>query len=264
MERTTVGSIMRSTQAYCLQLCEKETLDYGIAYFSERFAKLPEANQFREVMVGANDVSKAFAEAESFFRERNLRCYRWAPAADSNTPELTSFLIAQGFTEVRYAAMRLSSWPEATLAGRGASENKIRILPARAMRAALRATFTESSPRDHAFNQIAADACGERIDDPQLDMFVAMIEGKAAGRCGLYQVGDIARVIDLYVAKPFLNQGAEEAQLGYVLSMAHRLAFRNVCAQVALADAEQLTLMEKFGFVADGNIHEFHRSADIH
>ena len=33
MQRSTTGSILRSTQALCGQLCEKKTLEYGIAYY---------------------------------------------------------------------------------------------------------------------------------------------------------------------------------------------------------------------------------------
>ena len=51
MERSTVGSLLRTTQALCGQLCEKETLTHGIAYTCARYPNLSEVNQFREVVV---------------------------------------------------------------------------------------------------------------------------------------------------------------------------------------------------------------------
>ncbi len=98
MERSTVGSLLRSTQTYCAQLCEKQALTYGIAYYSERFAKLPEANQFREVLVDdPARIPAAFDEAERWFKEQGLTCYRWAPADGQASDTLSGFLVSRGF-----------------------------------------------------------------------------------------------------------------------------------------------------------------------
>src|SRR3989304_5124695 len=98
MERTTVGSLLRSTQAYCSELCEKETLEYGIAYYNPRFASLPEANQFREVLIeDPSRIPEAFEQTETWFRHRELFCPRWAPAEGQGTKELADFLTQHGF-----------------------------------------------------------------------------------------------------------------------------------------------------------------------
>lgn len=255
MERTTVGSILRSTQAHRSQVCEKKTLDYGIAYYSERFASLPEANQFREVVV--EDPAKlpdAYDQAEAWFRSLGLFCFTWAPAAGEAGDELAAFLTAKGFRPRGYVAMTLGEWVEVN----GAAD--VRVLPARAMRAALRGTFVGGV--DEGGSGILAEACCERLNDPQYDMFVAMVDGAPAGRCALYQVGDIARLMDLEVRDPFAHRGVREALTAHVLALAKRLMMRNICVLVDETDADRREWFERAGFMADGRIVEYERLAE--
>jgi len=257
LERTTVGSLLRSTQAHHSQLCEKRTLEYGIAYFSERFPDLPEANQFREVVVdNPAPIASAYDEAEACFGSLGLFCYTWAPAVGEASPELSAFLAAKGFRQRGYVAMTLTEWVTLEPA------EGVRVLPARAMRAALRDTFVDRSDASGggAADRLA-EACDERLNDPQYDMFVAVVDGKPAGRCALYQVGDIARLMDLEVCDAFADRGVQRALTAHGLAMAKRLTMRNICAQVEEADAVRREWFERAGFVADGRIVEFHRAA---
>ena len=253
MEHATIGSILRTTQAWCAQLCEKETLNYGIAYYSNRFANLPETNQFREVVI-QDDAAfpKALGESHEWFTSQSLACHRWAPAEGCASQELTAFLERNGFDKHVYTAMALTEWVNID------PTPDVRILPARAMRAALRATFTQAdSPESTAVKSLMADACDERMNDPQFDMFVAFVDGKPAGRCALYQVGDIARLMDLNVTPSFADSGADRALVAHMLSFAKRLSMRNICVQVADTDGRGCEWFEPFGFTADGTIEEF-------
>jgi N-acetylglutamate synthase-like GNAT family acetyltransferase len=98
----------------------------------------------------------------------------------------------------------------------------------------------------------------ERLDDPQLDMFVAMIDQQPAGRCGLYQVGDIARVMDLVVRSDYENRGVENALTAHALAYAKRIGMRNICLQIDTHDAQR-TWFEHAGFIENGQLVEFHR-----
>jgi GNAT superfamily N-acetyltransferase len=255
MDRTTVGSLLRSTQAHCSELCEKETLDYGIAYFNRRFAALPEANQFREVLIeDRSRIQEAFEQAEGWFRERGLFCHCWAPAEGRATDELHAFLTQQGFKARSYQAMALARWVNLEV------PPQARILPARAMRAAYRETFVHSdAPQSPAMRELLAESALERLDDPQLDMVVAMWGTQPVGRGGLYQVGDIARVMSLSVIPAFVARGVEQALLAHVLALAKRLTLPNVLVQIEEADNAARTLLESAGFVEDGEIVEFER-----
>ncbi len=255
MERSTAGSILRSTQAWCAQLCEKQTLTHGIAYYSEQFAALPQANQFREVVVDSTAaLSEALAEADEWFRSKALTCHRWAPAEGLASDEFNAFLARNGFRKRVHSIMALATWSDVEpVAG-------VRVLHARAMRAALRATFVETeSPNSPAQPELSADACEERLNDPQFDMFVATVDGEPAGRCALFQVGDIARVMDLSVLAPFADRGVDAALVSHVLALAKRLAMRNICVQVDESSERKPAWFERFGFRADGSIEEFDR-----
>lgn len=150
--------------------------------------------------------------------------------------------------------MALANWPDVERA------TGVRVLHARAMRSALRATFVEAeSPDSPAQRELSAGACEERLNDPQFDMFVATVDGNPAGRCALFQVGDIARVMDLSVLAPFADCGVDATLVLHVLSLAKRLAMRNICVQVDEASDRKPAWFERFGFRADGTIEEFDR-----
>lgn len=255
MTHSTVSSLLRCSQAYCLQLCEKQTLEHGIAYYCERFADVPEANQFREVVLDdpANFV-KAFEEAQEWFTSKGLTCHRWAPASGTASDELTAFLAERGFQRQEYTAMSLAQWVNLD------APQAVRVLPARAMRRAFRELVSaDSQATARAPSGSFVESYEQRLDDPQLDMFVALIDQQAVGRCALYQVGDIARVMDLVVRSEYENRGVENALTAHALAFAKRIGMRNICLQIDTGDAQQRAWFERAGFVESGNIVEFHR-----
>ncbi len=253
IEHATVNSLLRCTQAYCNQLCEKHTLDFGIVYFSERFPNVAELNQFREVIAeSADDVRTAMIEADAWFSQYRLTCCRWAPAMGRASDVLSAQLRERGFERRVDTAMRLSAWPTWDAVA------EVRVLPARAMRMAYRATFDGTPSKGEGGSAEAiAEVALERLDDPSFDMFVAMVDKKPAGRCALYQVGDLAQVRDLYVLPEFANRDVEQAMLSHVLAMAKRLSIGNVLACVAADDAAGADWFERAGFVTDGEIEEY-------
>jgi len=256
MSTPTVASLLRSSQALCGQVSEKETLNHGICYYSRRFAPLPEANQFREVLIeDAADVPRAFEQTERWYQERGLVCWRWAPADGTASDALRDFLGGAGFRERRYTALRLTHWPTFS------PSPSIRVLPARAMRPAYQDTFLRSDePAAPEVRGCRTHAWLERLDDPPFDMFVALDNREPVGRCGLYQVGDIARVIDLHVLSAFAMRGVEESLLHHVLGLSRRLAMRTTCVQLCEEDRAALQLFTCAGFTPDGSIVEFERS----
>lgn len=261
----TVDSILRATQAYCVQLCEKETLKFGIAYYSPRFPSAAALNQFREVIVESDaDAERAVEEAERFFAERNVTLRRWAPATGSGSEAVGKLLTERGFVRREYHAMGLTEWPD-----REAPQD-VRVLPARAMRAAFRSIVQADLERIDAPNREARlEIAEERLDDPHYDAFVALIDKSPAGAITLYQVGDFARVMDLRIADASGPGGANgssmvagEALLTHALALAKRLTMRRVLVQVHAEDEEALSLYQRAGFETDGRITEFERTSD--
>lgn len=241
MERTAVSAYLRTTQAWCLQLCEKETLDHGIAYVSPRHAILPEACHLREVVIeDETTIAPAIELTEQWFRERKLRCLRWAAVETQPLAPLQSMLEANGFQAKKYSVLALSRWNVPAVSG------DIRILPARAMRSAFLSTFAVPAE---------ANAFTERLDDPHLDMFVAVGPTGSIGRCGLFQVGDIARVIEPVVSNP----AAENALIAAALTLAKRLAYKTVLIQGDSDNHAALSRYAGYGFSPAGEFVEFDR-----
>lgn len=256
MSGTTCGWILRSEQALCLQLSEKETLDYGIAYYSERFRDHPEANQFREMLIeDESRTEEAVEQAEAWFHKRGLTCHRWAPAEIQNTERLAPILSARGYRDYSFIVMALTKWVD------WPASPHVRVLPARAMRAVYRETLDRHELISSGVDPtLVRRVCEERLDDAPYEMMVALVDRTPAGRCGLYQVGDIARVMDLSVLPEFANRGVSEALLANVLALAKRLMMRNVCCAVPSTATETVKLLQMSGFVVDGEIIEFHRT----
>lgn len=252
MSTPTIASLFRATQSWCEQLCEKSTLQFGIAFFAERFPLLPDANQFREIVVeNETQAAEAIREAEALFTTHGLRVHRWSPAAGAQSPALERLLIDRGFAARRFTAWRLSRWPHPP------KSTGVRILPARAMRAALPATVPDSGFASDEARKQAVDAALERLDDSQLDLAVAMAGDRAVGRCGLYQVGDIGQMVDLHT----LPANAEIATTlaCHTLALARRLAIRSVCAMAPHDSPYGAAFWEHLGFVADGEFVEYER-----
>ncbi len=259
MERSTVNSLLRCTQAYCNQLCDKHTLDFGIVYYCERFPRVAQLNQFREVIAeSSEEVLAAVAEADACFSQCGLQCHRWAPALGRASASLSARLGELGFERRVERALRLTEWPTWDV------PQGVRVLPARAMRAAYQETLDAApSFREDACSEDVAKVASERLDDPSFDMFVALVHDKPAGRCALYQVGDLAQVRDLTVLPEFENAGVERALLKQVLAMAKRLTIRHVLASVPVIDTIRSDWFQQAGFVMDGEIEEYGRTAPV-
>lgn len=246
-----VGSWLRTTQAWCQQLCDKETLDHGIIYFQPRYAALPEASQIREVILPANGIADAFAQTREWFEARGLRCLRWAPAEGQRIESWEQHLQNQGFQRHDYQVMQLARWVES------APREGIRVIPARAVRKFLADAIRNGEPSTAGHVELLVQAFDERMDDAQLDMFVAVAGAQAVGAGGLYQVGDVARVVSPLVASGPEANRVEGALFSAILGLARRLALRTILVAVEKDDSDARERLESRGFVMAGGFSEF-------
>lgn len=257
MATKTISAILRTNQAYYAQLSEPESLDWGIAYKSPRFPRLPEGNQFREIILETPQaLPEAFDSVESYFAKHNLKCHRWAPAADQSVVALDEFLTARGFERYDLSAMVVRRWVDLP-------HGDVRVLPARAMRKAWgRILADRFSPTRTPLLETLVEAAGERLNDPQMDGFVATLNGEPAGCCTLYQVGDIGRVTDLYVTQSLRRRGVATALMRHVLRLARRLTMRITCTEIPAGQPFLLDMFGGWGLEIDGTISEFHLAVD--
>ncbi len=253
MATPTLASLLRADQAYYAQISRTRSLDKGIAFTSDAFPVVAEANQFREVWVDpADDLSAVFAAVDTNFGKLGLSCQLWAPSADGSTEGLEPFLLDRGFSRRNITAMALRSHT-ATLIGEA-----IRVLPARAMRKALRLIHeAEYKGLEASEREMFIEAALERLNDHRLDEFVALRTGEPAGRCALFQIGDVGRVCGLFVLPAHRRCGVGQALLSQSLKLARRLQLRLVCVPVLSDNEAALGLLQRCGFERDGMTREY-------
>lgn len=251
---TVSGAVLRSNQAYHELLCDKHTLDWGIAFINSRFGDNPLGNQFREVWIeNESDAAAAIDAANECFAQADRNCYRWALAEAQNPDVIEPTLLAAGYVREDRLAMALTAYRDIKV------NPDVRVLPARPMRTAYRAVFDEAwSIYPNSMRSDCVDACVERLDDHRMDMFVAMIDKQPAGVCGLFQVGDIGRIVDVYTCRSFRRKNVASTLLAEVISMARRLQMRIVCTDVSTANDAGRSLLGQLGFVEGGRLIEYH------
>lgn len=245
MTSSTVAALRRAEQVYYEQISERATLPGGLAFHAPDFPSARGDNSFREVLIEtADDVDRAWTAVEAFYAEHNLRCLGWVPSLDQRLELIEPFLLEKGLAKRSFAALAPTSWPDLKI------NDRVRVLPARAMRRAFREL--------HASDE-HAELAERRLDDSQFDVFVATLDGRAAGRCGLLQVGEVAQVADLFVAEDFRRSRIGSTLLSHVLEMARRLLMRTVCLKLDTEDQVARKFCEHLAFEADGELIEFHR-----
>lgn len=306
-----MAAVRRSDQALCEQVSTWESLDYGVAHWSEDCPELADGNQLRDVWLATMDGAAALAACDAFFGERGLTCQRWTPASGQAIEPVEAIMRQRGWRCVRSAAMGLRDWnageseaggpsaltglnlrvdeavasllhrrpasdatgetpvppqgtaPPANPKSKGRRHtgggDSIRVLPARAMKKAYRATFDGS--RDAASAE-AVRAGIARLDDPNYDSFVAMVGDVPAGRAAYLEVGDIARLADVFVLPEFRRRGVGRALAARFAQLARRLTPRVAVASCDCEDAAAVAFLERCGFAAVGTLTAFDRPAE--
>ncbi len=246
-------AIRTSDRPYYEQAGERHDLDFGVAYCNPRHPSLPGCNFVDEVLIeDVADGTAAAAQIEQFFAERSLKCLRWIPAIGQDPAELEPLLAPKGF--VRQDRVALAVPPAVS----GGKDDQVRVLAARAMRRTTREILGERY-RDHGDQ---ADALVElhmsRMDAPEYDGFVALLDERPAGFVALHQVGEIGRVRDLYVTGEMRRRGVASAMLNSLIATARRWALRPICGAVPCDDQPARALCAKVGFEEVGVLAEFH------
>lgn len=249
-----ISAVRRSDQAWCEQVCQWESLGFGVAYSARDFTSLAEGQQLRDVWLNQVDPQAAYEQTETFFGERGLTCSVWALSPEQDVQQAESLLAPHGWQRQDWLAMGLSRWD---LASEEVDE-LIRILPARPMPKAYRQSLSDSAPGDAD----GIEAGFRRLDDANYDPFVAVVAGEVAGRAGYLEVGDIARLADFFVSQKFRDRGIDRALVAHFLRMARRLLPRAVVARADARDEQAKAFLQSCGFSAAGTLTHFRRRRD--
>lgn len=242
-----VAAVRRSEVSLAEEVSQWESLSYGVAYWSAVFPMSAEVNQLRDVWLADVDGAAAYEQAEAWFAERGTVCGRWTPASGQPEEPVAQLLSDRGWRRVEMSAWGLSRWDWVESAARP----EIRVLPARAMPKAFRGTFAGGD----------ADIAVERLNDSRVDVFVATRNGEPAGRIGYLQVGDVARLTEVYVVPQSRGAGVARAMVSHVLQLARRLLPKALVASIRAEDVEATAFLNRCGFSRRGETTHFERGA---
>ena len=246
------AAVRRTNQVYFEQVCRCRLLDCGCAYFNPEYPRLASCNFVGEVLL-ASAGSDPWEQVESFYRDKNLTCFRWVPALDQPADAVGELLAPHEFQRNETVALVLPPESDCQL------DERFRILGARAMRRAYTRVVAE---RSREVLELADDLTAvqlERLNNPQYDGFVALLDDEPVGIVTVFQVGEIGRICDLYVMPAQRHGGVARALLSYAVVTARRWALQPICAQVGAENAAGRALLAKLGFQESGTIVSFCR-----
>lgn len=245
-----LSAVRRSDQSLCEQVAQWESLEFGVAYTCASFPSFVGGNQLRDAWLAEIDGPTAFERAEAYYRERSLTCLAWTPAAGQAIEPLEALLVPKGWRRVDRLAMSLADWGILDVEADAA----IRVLPARAMPRAYHQSYVNAGMSD---DEVAAAV--ERLNDSNYDAFVALVDGKPAGRIGYLEVGDIARLAELFVAPAFRGNGIGKSLTRHVLQLARRLLPRAVVTSASPEDEAGVAFLQRAGFTPVDRLTQFLR-----
>lgn len=243
----TPSAVRRTEQALCEQLSTWESSEYGVAFWSADFPDLASCNQLRDAWLSTVDAETAFERTEAFYTQKGLTCRRWTTAAGQTVEPVEALLASKGWRRIETTAWRLERWDAAD-----GADPSIRVLPARAMKRAFQKTFEGATDAEQG-------AAVERLNDTNHEALVAMIDGKPVGRGAYLEVGDIARLTDVFVLPAHRRRGVGSALAAHFLRTARRLSPRVVVAACRSDDPGARTFLERCGFAPDGALVAFDR-----
>jgi ribosomal protein S18 acetylase RimI-like enzyme len=247
-----LSAVRRSSQVYYAQVADQVTLSCGVAFICPKYPSYFDGNQLREaVLPPGRPPAEAFDEMQSFYASQGLRCFRWVPAGGQSIEPVEAFLTARGYLPNRNLAMSWMRQAEIP------PHPKVRLLPGRAMRRALREIILSDRAYAPAHREMLAEVTLERLDNPQYDLFVAMLEDRPAGYGGLLQVGEIGRIENVFVAEACRRRGVGLAIVSGLLTLSRRLDLRITCLETEESNTPAQALYARCGFEVGGSFMEF-------
>lgn len=249
-----ISAARRTERARSELLAEFVHCDFGDAFHNAEFAGIHEANMLQDAWLDTLDSDAVFDATEAMYAAQNTRCCAWMPATIQPIDVIESLLLPRGWKRRDLTATYFSN---AWLFDETPSET-LRILPARAMPRAYRATFADGV----ASSGVSANAAFARLDNASFNAFVAMRGDEPLGRAAYLEVGDIARVMDIHVMAAARRQGAGRALIAHMLQIARRLLPRIVVACPPQESSAAMGFLTHCGFVASGTIPQFIRPTE--
>lgn len=236
----------QSERLWCGHLGEESTLEVGSAICNPQFPGVWDANALFDAAAPAGMTpAQLVAEAEAFYASRGVRCAAIVPNPTSPREaarELTDQLAAAGYRRVEFDVMHAAP----VQAGDAVTPEGMKIIPARASFRHLRALIDEwTGPLGVAE---MTDAVLQHYDDSRYDALLALAGGTAVGHIGVFAMGEVGRIDDVFVSAPMRGRGLGRLLMARAAEICQRSLFRHVMLSVDPANAVARGLYTACGF----------------
>jgi ribosomal protein S18 acetylase RimI-like enzyme len=239
-------------------LSEEQVLDAGRAFVNAALREVWDANHVRDAALAEGmSPAEAVEIVDAHFAERGVRCMYWAmnsAAPPPRTEPLAGHLLAQGYTRRSHDLMRL----EVAAAPAVKEVGGVKVIPARASFRHTRALF-EEVVGEAGYSRQVVEADMAHLDDPHWDSLLALEGGAAVAHAGVFAVGELGVIENVYVIPPQRRRGLGSMMMGRVLEICARSLFRHVLLTVEPDNAAAQGLYGSMGFRKVGEVVDYLR-----
>ena len=233
--RPTTDALVRAVKRAAVVLgraaAEEVALDRATLFIDPRRPGVALCNFAAEVHLPGERSPRAVIDAVlAAYAERGAACLSLDSAELRWPDEMPQALSGLGYFPSTRRVMLLGGGG-AALQGEAAG---LQVVPARAAYGGLRAFFRamagEQDAAGDALAQQAAEARVDQLDEPRLEAFVGLMQGRVVGSCGVVNLGNIGVLHDLFTLPSHRGQGVGATLLRHTLDHCHRAQFEQVLA----------------------------------
>jgi len=237
------------------QLGEASDLDCGTAIASARWPAIADANHMWDASLAPGQSPRqAVDEAAAHFAAAGSECGFWVinPAEPlERTQPLAEYLQSHGWHAKSATIFHLQKAPPPLKP----NSDGLMVIPARAsFRHAHDLAMCSAMLIDPAHAAALADANMARLDDPHWDAMLALQNGQPVAHIGVLSVGDMGRIVGLFVHPDHRGQGLARLMLARAMEVCIRSVFRHVFAEIDLDNAAAVHLAQTGGFEPVGSM----------
>ncbi len=207
---------------FCAAGTDVEQIDLGLAVCSPHLSRVFDANRiFLARVPRGMQAEQLWQSAQDCYAKRNSRCWRVMLsrlAADDEKLPLVEVLKRQGWREKRCDILRLEQ-------ASARHEHTYKIISARA---AMRLYEPFAREAAASIQPQLADASIARLDDPQYEALVAIVDGKIVARAALMTSGEVGLIEQVHVLEAHRGQGYARAVVQAAIDLAGRAMFKHV------------------------------------
>lgn len=231
---------------YCAAGTTSEQIDLGLAVCSPQFHRVFDANRlfFARVPRGL-DAKQMWTDAKRHFESRGTRLWRLMLsrlAPENETKPVIDVIEEEGWRELRFDIMRLSHATSRSASG-------FRVVSARAVMG-LYEPFARAAAA--SIQPQLADASIARLDDPQYDALVVVVDNRVVARAALMTSGEVGLIEQVHVLQNYRGRGIGRAVVEAAIDLCARAQFKHVVLTVEQTNDVAMKLYASLGFTKLG------------